>query len=292
MRRIENISPIRVFLIVLAVAFAVEMSIMVVMETLDPPRPQGMWLSLLDAVVLVMVLCPVIWLLLVKPLRKTLIDRSRLMAHLLTLEEDERAKLARDLHDELGQTQTAVLLGARSITSATSLNLAHERAEEVARTAAIAIEATRRLTRGLSPMVLIDLGLAAAAERLCEDIAAAGAVPIDCTIDLGAGRPPREIEIALYRVLQEALTNTVKHARASRVQVTLQATSEAITLTIADDGRGLPTNGSGDRSGGMGMANMRERVGLLNGTLAVQSAPNRGTTITSCIPLPPTGRAA
>lgn len=292
MRRIENISPTRVFLIVLASAFAVELCIMVAMEMLGPPRRPSMWLSLLDALVLVMVLCPVIWLLLVYPLRRTLIERSKLMAHLLTIEEDERAKLARDLHDELGQTQTAVLLGARSITSATSLAHAQERAEEVARAAAMAIEATRRLTRGLSPMVLIDLGLPAAVERLCEDVAAASAVQIDCTIDLGGGRPPREIEIALYRVLQEALTNTVKHACASRVQVALKATSEAITLTIADDGKGLPTNASGGRPGGMGMANMRERVGLLNGTLTVQSAPNRGTTIVARMPVAPTGNAA
>lgn len=290
MQRLEAVSPIRVFVILLAVVFAVEMTIMLAVESLDEARVPRVLVSLLDALLLVVVLWPMLWLFVVRPLRATIVERRAFLARTLTIQEEERSSLARDLHDELGQTQTAVLLGARSIMNAATLEDAKERAKEVARMAASTIESSRRIARGLSPGVLIDLGLAVAAERLCEDIALASGVEVERAIRLGAARVDPEIEIAAYRVLQEAMNNAVKHARATRLRVVLDLSGETLRLVVSDDGVGISAGAVGGR-GGFGLEGMRQRVTLRNGSLEIKSEPQKstkdvqGTTIVATFPL-------
>lgn len=279
------ISPIRVFAIVLGVVFLLETSIMLLVESGDTARGSRLFLSLLDAIVLVAVLWPVLWFLVVRPMRATIAERDAFLSRTLTIQETERANLARELHDELGQTQTAVLLGARSILAAPTLEDAKERAEEVARMAASSMESSRRIARGLGPGVLTDLGLGVAAERLCEEIASASGLEIERTVRLGSGRFDPETEIVVYRVLQEALNNAAKHARATRVGVQLEAVDGTIRLVVSDNGVGMP-GGAGARVGrGYGLQGMRERVTLQRGTFAITSGPGSGATVTASIPL-------
>lgn len=287
MHRTAPISPIRVFAIVLAVVFAVEMAIMIAIAFLTSDRtpPPDMRLSLLDASILVVVLCPVLWLLVVRPLQTTSLVRGALLARIFAIQEEERATLARDLHDELGQTQTAVLLGARSIASAETLADARARAEEVARIAAGAVDASRRLARGLAPLTLQEFGLAVAAERLCEDLEVARGSRIARVIDLGSRRFAAEIEIGAYRVLQEAINNAVKHARAAQIEVVIAARDRSLELTVTDDGVGMSSAGDRRSPGGMGLAGMRERVSQLHGELSVKPGPTRGTTVHAHFPV-------
>ncbi len=297
MSRIDAISPVRVFLIVLGAVFVVEATIMIAVAALDALPRYGPLLSVVDALVLVMVICPVLWLLVVRPLRAAVEMRGTLLSRLLAAQEEERARLGRDLHDELGQLQTAVLLGARSIASATTVEESRRRAEEVARMASAALEASRRLARGVMPGSLVDLGLGVAADRLCEDLASSAGVPIDRAISTGNRRFAPTIEITAYRVLQEALTNAVRHAAPSRIRVALDADERTLTLEVRDDGSGMPADagrgaiagpgpdGSPEPAAGMGLAGMRERVTLLRGTFEISSSPGRGTAIRAAIPI-------
>lgn len=289
MGRSDAILPIRVFAIVLAVAFGVELAIMVFVGELEAPLRTRRLLSVVDALLLVIVLCPVLWFLVVRPLRATLAERGELLARTIGIQEDERARLARDLHDELGQCQTAILLAARSIRAAPTLDDAKARADEVARMASEAVDATRRLARGLGPGVLLDLGLAVAAERLCEDIAAASGIPIERVVRLDDADLSDERAITLFRVLQEALTNAVRHARPTRIGVELlrvrDGTRDELRLVVCDDGRGFsPT--SLPTGAGFGLRGMRERIALQGGRMSVRSVPGQGTTVTATIPLP------
>ena len=134
-----------------------------------------------------------------------------------------------------------------------------------------------------SPVVLRDLGLKAALERLCEDTARAAGLVIER--DLAAADVPVSpgIAIAVYRVVQEALTNVSRHAGAQRVYVRLQREETVLTLTVADDGQGFATT-TADARGGLGVPGMRERIALVGGALRVESSPGSGTLVTVRIP--------
>lgn len=278
----ESISPIRVLVLVLTTVFAVETAIMLGLELLPPASLSPLAASILDALLLIAALSPVIWTLVVRPLRAGMRQRGSLLARVFRVQEEERARIARDLHDELGQSQTALLLAARTIVAASTLEVARSRAEELAQMASQTIEETRRIARGLAPGVLVDLGLATAAERLCEDVAASSGLEVERRIALPQGRLPREVEFAVYRVLQEALTNAIRHAHPRRIAVRLSADGGAVTLDVADDGGGLPADGN---SPGLGLRSMRERAELLGGSFHLDSAPGRGTRLTARMPV-------
>ncbi len=305
MRRPDAISPIKVFLLILGVVFTVEAIIMVLLSSgissaaAPPPAEStsglgavlsnGVLLSLFDAMTLVAVLCPVLWILIVRPLRALGAERGELLVRSMNIQEEERARLARDLHDELGQVQTAILLGVRSITNATSLEQAREHAASVQQMAGAAVETTRRMARGLSPSVLTDFGLGSALDRVCEDIASASGIVVEGDLRIGRRRVDPAVEIAAYRVIQEALSNAARHARASTIRVMVDIAENELRLRVQDDGCGM-ANGSTPRPGdsnGLGLVGMRERVVLLHGEFTVTSARGAGTTITASFPLRP-----
>ncbi len=281
------VSPVRVFLIIIAVAFAAEFGFMLVLPALPEALRSDYIAPLVDATVLVVILCPAVWLLVVRPLRKLVAERGELLSRALSIQERERARIAGDLHDDVGQAQTAVLLGLSNIMQSTSLEQAVDRAHSLHDVAASAVDATRRLARGLSTSVLTDFGLAPAAERLCEDVERATGMTVTRHFDQSGERLTPAIEVALYRVLQEALTNAAKHSEAQSATVTLQCTPTCLTLTISDNGQGIKSMdaATGSMRAGLGIAGMRERINLLNGSFSISSIPGEGTTITAHVPL-------
>ena len=284
--RPEVVSPIRVLLLILAIVFAVESTIMAVLAAVAPNSPDTLWLSLFDSAVLVSALCPALWILVVRPLRSLVAERGELLARTLTIQEEERARISRDLHDELGQCQTAVLLGLRAVVNAQTLEQARERAESVHEMAVGAVDATRRMARGMSPSVLNDFGLAAAADRVCEDVEAASGIQVRRDLRTQGKRFEPAAEIAAYRVLQEALTNAAKHSQATTIEVSLTHVNGEISLNVSDNGKGMHedeqiAHGSGS---GLGLAGMRERITLLGGTFGVTTSPARGTTLRATLP--------
>src|SRR5207237_7851912 len=135
----------------------------------------------------------------------------------------------------------------------------------------------RRLAVELRPKVLDDFGLVPALERLTETFAEQTQIAVHLEAGLGDERLPAEVETALYRIVQESLTNVVKHARARRVSILLRRKPNSITAVVEDDGRGFdPTEAS---EGGFGLVGMRERVALVDGRLQVESSQSSGTTL-------------
>ena len=199
-------------------------------------------------------------------------------------QEAERARLARELHDETGQALTSILLGLKSL---------EERVESADGGAAFAelrdlvvatLHDVRRLAVELRPAVLDDFGLVPALERLRDSISEQCQIAVEVQSDLDGQRLPAEIETALYRIVQESLTNVVKHADASRVTVWLRRPSDRnVELVIHDDGAGFDPNEV--RDGGLGLVGMRERVALLGGRMSVESSEGAGTMLTAEVPL-------
>ncbi|MGE0482418.1 MAG: sensor histidine kinase, partial [Phycisphaerae bacterium] len=275
-------SPLGVLVLVLALVFAVEAAIMLVLTRGSPRADESLVVSLADAIVLAAVLAPALWFLVVRPLRALIGERGMLLLRVLDAQEEERERIARDLHDELGQQLTAVLLGLRAAESAESLHAARAGLQAARRGAADGLEAVRRLARGLSPVVLRDLGLETAVARLCEDMAAASGLTVTRELALPDERLAPEVEIAVYRIVQEALTNATRHARATHVHVRVVRVGDALHLGVRDDGVGL--EGGLDGAPGLGMRGIRERVQSLGGVLHVASAPGRGTMVAAELP--------
>lgn len=197
-------------------------------------------------------------------------------------QEEERRRLALELHDETGQALTSILLGLKAIGAAKSEEDAVRAESEVRALVVQALQDVRALAVELRPSALDDFGLGPALERLGETFGERSG--IETTVEAGLGeRLPPEIETTLYRVVQEALSNVVKHAGAEHVSVVLSQRERTIAATIDDDGRGFDL---GDvRGDALGLLGMRERLALVGGTLEVESRAGSGTTIAAQVPL-------
>jgi signal transduction histidine kinase len=206
------------------------------------------------------------------------------LRRVLAAQELERRRLARELHDETGQALTSILLGLRSAEDAKTIEETRAAIGRVRELVGETLQAVRRLAVELRPKALDDFGLVAALERLGETFAGQTGIAVDFEQALGVERLPGEVETALYRIVQEALTNVAKHAGARHVSVTLTRRSDSVTAVIEDDGRGFAGgDGGGD---GLGLIGMRERLGLLSGRLAIESTESAGTTIVAEVPVP------
>jgi PAS domain S-box-containing protein len=210
--------------------------------------------------------------------------RADLARRLATAQEDERRRVARDLHDQTGQLLAGLALAVRAAETAGPLPpAAGERLAEVRRIADDLGRQVHALAVRLRPTALDDVGLEAALGQLVREWAARAGVPIDFETAGLADRLPAEAETVLYRVVQEALTNVAKHARATRVSVVVSRHAGTATAAVEDDGVGFDPEAAG--AGRLGLVGMRERVTLAGGELDVESAPGAGTTIIARLPI-------
>lgn len=201
--------------------------------------------------------------------------------------EDERRRVAQELHDETGQSLTALLVGLRSIEDAHTMTEAADRAHQLRRVAAHTLDEVGRLARGLHPRVLKDLGLVAALRRHAAEFAQLHGVAVTVRCEgLGSDGLPSAVQSTLYRLFQEALTNVARHAAARRVAITLRQRSDVIELQIRDNGRGFdPAARPAAGRPRLGLKAMHERAALLGGSVAVTSEPGSGTTVAASYPV-------
>jgi signal transduction histidine kinase len=216
------------------------------------------------------------------------VDLSRRVARdalrrVVSGQELERRRLARELHDETGQALTSILLGLRAVEEARSPDHMRMAASDLRELVVGTLQDVRRLAVQLRPKALDDFGLVAAVEHLVQTFSEATSIRVDLEAQLGERRLPAEVETTLYRIVQEALTNIVKHAEASRVSILLVRRSGTATVVIEDDGRGFDP--AELREEGMGIIGMRERVELHEGRLTVESMPGSGATLVAEVPL-------
>ena len=198
-------------------------------------------------------------------------------------QELERRRLARELHDETGQALTSILLGLKHVEEAGSPESARAAAAELREQIVDTLQNVRRLAVELRPSALDDFGLAPALERLAEAFGEQSGIAVDIQTNLDSQRLAPEVETALYRIVQEALTNVAKHAEATRVSIVVTRRENSVTAVIEDDGQGFGAGGgTGD---GLGLVGMKERVGLLGGRLALESTEGAGTTVVAEVPV-------
>ena len=201
---------------------------------------------------------------------------GRLARAVWRLEDEERRRLARELHDALGQELTVLGLAVRRLPAGAARDEAAAQADRC-------LDAVRDLSRLLRPPVLDDLGLEAALQWLARRTREGAGLPVRTELAVGALDDPRA-ESLLFRVAQEAVTNAVRHAGANKAELSLRRAGDRVELTVRDDGRGFDPE---TLEPGIGIAGMRDRCALLGGELAVDSAPGRGTTVRASLRLSP-----
>ena len=219
--------------------------------------------------------------------------RVRLLQQVMSAREEEQRRIARDLHDGIGQSITSLLLGLRTAAELPTLEEARARLRDLRGITAELMDEVRSIARGLRPSVLDDLGLAAALEQLAAEYTQTHGIAVDVVApNLALVRLPAEVETALYRVTQEALTNVLKHAAAKAVSLVVVRRevggSSSVHLTVEDDGCGFDSDVRLQTPGtdiGLGLLDIRERAALLNGAVTIESRLGRGTTVHVCIPL-------
>ena len=205
---------------------------------------------------------------------------------MLEVREAERTRIARELHDELGQALTALKMDVDLLGSTLPEHRGDllERAEAMRELLDETVATTRRISADLRPLVLDDLGLGAAAEWLAQNFSQRMQIPCSLHLDAACAQLGEPYASALFRIMQEALTNVAKHARASRVSVRLERVGDDAALTVLDDGVGM------DRSArpnprSFGLRGIGERAMLLGGSAEIASRPGAGTTLVARIPL-------
>jgi signal transduction histidine kinase len=220
-------------------------------------------------------------------LERTKEELYRLAAQLTTAQEDERKRIARDLHDDLGQRLALLQMEIEQLEQQIS--------EETRRQTALAFqsiidhvtelsEQLRRISHGLHPPVLEDLGLEVALRQLTEEFEDRHSVRTRFSVRGVPTGIPSDTALSLYRIAQEALTNVAKHAAADSVDITLAGEPDSLTLFVRDSGQGFNPDAVKE-CGGLGLISMRQRAELIGGTLEVQSARGQGTQIVVCAPL-------
>jgi PAS domain S-box-containing protein len=212
--------------------------------------------------------------------------RTILLERLISAEDDERRRIARELHDETGQSLAALMVGLRAITALTTMTEVHTVALRLRDVAAQTVDEVRRLARGLHPAVLDDMGLAAAAMRYVGDYVQLFRTAVDFVSgDIDSPRLPPLTAATVYRILQESLTNIAKHAQATSASVELIRDAAGVGLIVRDHGVGFDASTVMNRRG-LGLNGMRERVTLLGGTIHVESRLGEGTTVRLRVPAP------
>jgi signal transduction histidine kinase len=215
------------------------------------------------------------------------VDLSRRVARdalqrVVTAQEAERRRLALELHDETGQALTSILLGLKSVEEAPDLERAQRALAQVRELVRSTLQDVRQLAVDLRPAALDDFGLVPALDRLVAGFREQTGIAVDFHSSL-SDRLPADYETALYRIVQESLTNVVKHARAEKVSIVLTPKENAVSVVIEDDGVGFEPATA--REAGLGLVGMRERVALLGGRFEIESRPGAGTTFVAEVPL-------
>jgi signal transduction histidine kinase len=208
-----------------------------------------------------------------------------LSGHLLKVQEEERKRISRELHDETGQALMVIRLYLGMLDKTVTTQVGKAKIQELVEVVDRTIEGIRRIIGRLSPLVLQELGLIAAIRKEAKDLQKSSGVNARVEVSDNVGRVAPEVETAIYRVVQESLHNVGKHSRAHTVTVAMDRTETHLRLRIEDDGVGI-NNVPNSQRPTFGLAGMRERIGALGGMLRVESRKGKGTKILVNVPVP------
>ncbi|MBL8817099.1 MAG: sensor histidine kinase [Planctomyces sp.] len=283
----EPIRPLRLLLLALMMTFIGEYVIMRLMPYLLPAGIGETHAAIADACLLTVFVTPVLWVVAVRPIERLAESRMHFLRRALTSQEEERRRITQDLHDGLGQSLTSLMLGLRAMEETTTDQRVCEQASTLRTMGAAIHDDLRRIVRGLRPAILDQLGLVAAIERLVDDVRHSGGPSIDYHVKgMDRLRLNQDLETTAFRIVQEAVSNAVRHSMAEHLQVSLTVHERELELRISDDGKGF--DGSTIFSGGRfsyGLLGIRERAMISGGRAEILTRPDEGTTVTAHLPL-------
>ncbi len=211
--------------------------------------------------------------------------RRLILEHMLSAQEEERRRIARELHDEAGQLLTSLLVGLRILGDSRNLEDVKAQGHRLREIAAQTIDEVGRLARGLHPTVLDDHGLGVALSRYVSEYMKTHNIAVNLKLnELDSSNLPSAVQIGLYRIVQEALTNVAKHSGAKAVSIKFTRLATALEVTIIDNGCGFDAKAVAVSSHRLGIQSMRERAAILGGTVSFASR-RRGTKILVRVPL-------
>ncbi|MEQ8667764.1 MAG: sensor histidine kinase [Pirellulales bacterium] len=281
-----ELGPFTLYLIILGIVFVCELCVMLILPSLPLESAPSWLVGAIDASFLTLLLVPLFGMLIVRPLQHMVRVRAELLQQFIALQEDERGRIARDLHDEIGQSFTSVLIGLRTIDPEEGVDVVRGRLDELADIVNATVEEVRRLARGLRPAVLDHLGLVRAIEQLAEDFQVAQKIEVRLAVH-GLDteyRLPTAVETAVYRIVQESLTNITRHACAKSVEIDMDASGPRLKVEITDDGEGFSKKQIRELSS-TGILGMTERAAAIRGRLQIESDPGKGTRVLLQLPL-------
>lgn len=209
---------------------------------------------------------------------------AELSGHLLRVQEEERKRISRELHDETGQALMVIRLYLGMLDTSIPTREVRAKVRETLAVVDRTIEGIRRIIGRLSPLVLQELGLVAAIRKESKDLAKSSGIKVRTAISEGVGRLESETEMALYRIVQEALHNVAKHAHAKAVAIQLLRETGGVRLVVEDDGVGMAAKNSNSRGHSFGLAGIRERVKSMGGSVHLHSAKGKGTRLEVTVP--------
>ena len=217
-------------------------------------------------------------------------ERLQLLRRLVTAQEEERRRISRELHDQTGQHLSALLLGLKTLHKSTGngSESLHKGLLQLQRLTERLVDDAHHLAWELRPVALDDLGLEMAISNYVDKWSERNSIALDFHSSLDKRRLAPPVEIAVYRIVQEALTNVLKHAQASRVSVMLEYRNDELLVIVEDNGRGFQPDVSltVNERGGLGLVGIRERVALVSGKFNIESEPGSGATLVIRIPAP------
>jgi signal transduction histidine kinase len=215
--------------------------------------------------------------------------RAELFQRTVRAQEVERQRIARELHDGTGQTLTALGMGLRGLVDTIGIDpsRATRQAGQLQELATNGLDDLRRMLSGLHPPQLDDLGLVPAIRSLGREVSEHSGLSIKIINEMQGCEVPAEMRVVLFRIAQEALTNVVRHARASEVDISLACNGNQVKMDIRDNGQGFDDNMLSQDPArlNLGLLGMAERAALIGGTCQVQSKPGAGTLVQVCVPL-------
>lgn len=212
--------------------------------------------------------------------------RAQLLERVIQAQEEERKRISRELHDETGQALTALMVGLKAVRDLCPDPAIRARATELRDLAAQTLDEVHNLALELRPSALDDLGLTAALDRYVADYSARYQINVDFAVrGIESNRLPAPIEIALYRIIQESLTNVVRHADATIASVLIEIREDHVIAIVEDNGRGFDPSAKDGNRNKLGLYGMQERVKLLGGNFTIESTPGSGTSIFIDFPL-------
>jgi signal transduction histidine kinase len=217
-------------------------------------------------------------------------ELQQLSSRLVDAQESERRSISRELHDEIGQSLGALLVDLSRLSASLPPDRpdVKEQVDRMKSVAESSVQAVRNIALLLRPSMLDDLGLGPALEWQGREVSRRSDIEVEVQAESAFGDLPAEYATTIYRLVQEALNNAVRHSGAKTARVEVEQSNRRIRVRITDDGRGFDPK----RTRGLGILGMEERVKRLNGEFTVDSAPGRGASILADLPLPPASAAA